>query len=97
MIFSQLLNNKDAVPEGELDGFPVLKREIAHEFLRNIKPSGSLGIYEYFPYADFIHDYMNVNFYKYQSIGVNKCKPYIPQMYYTGVNRWSIWRRRRLN
>ena len=43
MIFSQLLNNQDSVPEGELDGFPVLKKEIAHEFLRNIKPSGSVS------------------------------------------------------
>jgi hypothetical protein len=30
------------------------------------------------------------------AIGVNKCKPFIQEKYYIGVNRWSTWTRRRI-
>jgi hypothetical protein len=43
-----------------------------------------------------LHNYTNEYFYKNIVIGVNKCKLYISQMDYIGVNRWSTWKKRRL-
>ncbi len=38
MIFSQLLNNQDSVPEGELDLLSMFEGEFLHEGFRNIEP-----------------------------------------------------------
>ena len=92
----QFFNREDSIPEGELYCFPVPEWNIGHESLGDIEPTGALGVNEYFPHTDFFHDYTYDNYHINMAIGVNKCKPFIQEKYYIGVNRWSTWTRRRI-
>ncbi len=94
----EFFNDKDSILEGELNSLSIFEWKPFHKFLWNIEPTSTLSINKNFSDSLLSHTYKNTYINKYMSIGVNKCKLYIPQMYYISVNRWSKWKiRRHLN
>ena len=91
----QFFNNKNPILKSELNSLSIFKRKPFHKFLWDIESSSTSSINKNFSDSFLNHSYKNTYINKYMSIGVNKCKPYILQIYYADVHGWSKWKIRR--